>query len=554
MVTGIEAVGLALAILPLVVNQVDNYARGLERIKVLRRYKWQLEEYSVGLSAQYAILLNTLELSLEGVVNDRDRAELISDPKGPGWRDAAFEDRLIDKLGRDYMPFTATVKGLCGLLEDLSHRLGLDNTDYSTITSTKPLGALKFRKIFSTAIYDDLLDKIDKTNQTLKTLSEQSQYRVQSGPDPRRRRNLQRHREQRRHARALYKIMVQERQCWNCACQDAHSIGLQLDSDPESISTFHILISPPSTTPAHTRRWSEVKLEPSENDLSQTVTHCICMNSQSNGKVKVNSSTYCTDSMHKVPQSLGSVVTNLCSVLNEQGLEPVGYISSKTAPSGATYTVTRVGNTQDEVCRYSLRDTFLVSSSAVQPDQHIEQMSRQDSLYLATALANSVLHLHGTWLQEQWGTQDILFIRTKEALYSRYQRPYLVRRVSSIHQPELNESATHKGKNRQWMSNEILFPLALVLIELSLGSSIISLVLPHDEGSSEQETLFNAATRLLQRKVYMTSGLGYGDVVKECLYWSRGGGFDDDRFDESVFDMIVSPLLKDFNHFVGISD
>lgn len=104
------------------------------------------------------------------------------------------------------------------------------------------------------------------------------------------------------------------------------------------------------------------------------------------------------------------------------------------------------------------------------------------------------------------------------------------------------------------MSNEIIFPFALVLIELSLGSSILSLILPQDEGSSEQETLFNAATRLLHRKVYMTSGLGYGDVVKECLYWSRGGGFDDPRFDESVFDIVVSPLHKDFNYFVGTSD
>ncbi|KAJ6096824.1 hypothetical protein N7486_007570 [Penicillium sp. IBT 16267x] len=201
--------------------------------------------------------------------------------------------------------------------------------------------------------------------------------------------------------------------------------------------------------------------------------------------------------------------------------------------------------------RYSLRDSLLVSSSAVKPDQSLEELSRQDSLYLANVLASSVLHCHGTWLQEQWGTQDILFIRTKEAIYPRYQRPYLVRRVSSIRQPELNDSASHKGKTRQWVTNEILFPLALALIELSLGTSISSLILPQDEGSSEQEVFFNAATRLLHRKVYMTSGLGYGDVVKECLYWSRGGGFDDAQFDESVFDMIVSPLLKDFNYFVG---
>lgn len=30
MVTGVEAAGLALAILPLIVNQLDNYAKGVE--------------------------------------------------------------------------------------------------------------------------------------------------------------------------------------------------------------------------------------------------------------------------------------------------------------------------------------------------------------------------------------------------------------------------------------------------------------------------------------------------------------------------------------------
>ena len=135
MVTGIEATGLALAIFPLIVNQVDNYARGIEKIKALRRYRWQLENCSTGLSAQYAILLNTLELSLEGVVDDHDqRSQLISNPRGPGWQDAAFRRRLARKLDRDYCAFTRTMKGLCDLLEDLSQKLGLETTDYPTVS------------------------------------------------------------------------------------------------------------------------------------------------------------------------------------------------------------------------------------------------------------------------------------------------------------------------------------------------------------------------------------------------------------------------------------
>lgn len=135
MVTGIEATGVALAILPLVVNQLDNYARGLEKIKTLRRYKWQLEDFSSGLSAQYAMMVNTLELSLEGVVDDHDqRSDLINNPRGPGWKDLTFQNRLTQKLDRDYVPFTGTVRTLCRLLEGLSCKLGLETGDYCSVS------------------------------------------------------------------------------------------------------------------------------------------------------------------------------------------------------------------------------------------------------------------------------------------------------------------------------------------------------------------------------------------------------------------------------------
>ncbi|KAJ5490351.1 hypothetical protein N7453_011176 [Penicillium expansum] len=85
MVTGIEAIGVALAILPLLVNQLDNYVRGIEKIKAFRRYKWRLEDFSSRLSAQYSMMLNTLELCLDGVVDDHDqKSDLIKNPRGPG--------------------------------------------------------------------------------------------------------------------------------------------------------------------------------------------------------------------------------------------------------------------------------------------------------------------------------------------------------------------------------------------------------------------------------------------------------------------------------------
>ena len=130
MVTGIEAAGLALAILPLFVNQIDAYVRGIEKIKGLRRYRREFKGYAINLRTQHAILLNTLEQALEGVVNDEDQvSELICDPQGDGWKDPDLQKRLRSKLDRNYEVFMGNMAGLSELLEQLSHKLDIGATD-----------------------------------------------------------------------------------------------------------------------------------------------------------------------------------------------------------------------------------------------------------------------------------------------------------------------------------------------------------------------------------------------------------------------------------------
>lgn len=132
MVTGIETVGVVVAILPLVVNQLDAYVQGIETIRGFgtRRYRRQLEEYSTRLGTQHAILLNTLEESLDGLVDYEDEiTELINHPRGPLWKDTSFQAKLRKKLDRNYDAFTRTMVELSTLLETLSRRLGLETAD-----------------------------------------------------------------------------------------------------------------------------------------------------------------------------------------------------------------------------------------------------------------------------------------------------------------------------------------------------------------------------------------------------------------------------------------
>lgn len=130
MVTGIEAAGLALAILPLLMNQLDAYARGIEKIKLLRGYRREFADYSMGLGTQRAILINTLEQALEGVVDDEyEVSQLISNPQSDAWEDPVLQKRLRTKLGRNYDVFLANTTALSELLERISRKLKMSATD-----------------------------------------------------------------------------------------------------------------------------------------------------------------------------------------------------------------------------------------------------------------------------------------------------------------------------------------------------------------------------------------------------------------------------------------
>jgi hypothetical protein len=95
-----------------------------------------------------------------------------------------------------------------------------------------------------------------------------------------------------------------------------------------------------------------------------------------------------------------------------------------------------------------------------------------------------------------------------------------------------------------------LVPLAISLIELSLGGPIAVLQQHVDGGLTQIET-----TVKILDKVQQASSSTYCDVVKECLYWSQPGvlEFGDEKFDERLFEAVVSPLLRDFCSFEGLS-
>lgn len=134
-----EGVGLALAILPLLLNQLDNYVQGLQTLKIFRAkdYRRELDGYLSELEIQKAILVNTLEWSLDGTVEFEDGIEgSVNDHLVNLWMNPDVQRNLRLKLGEGYVAFTVTVMRLSETLDDLSCKLGWNTRLPSAVSFT----------------------------------------------------------------------------------------------------------------------------------------------------------------------------------------------------------------------------------------------------------------------------------------------------------------------------------------------------------------------------------------------------------------------------------
>jgi hypothetical protein len=127
--SGFEVTGVVLAILPLIVNQLDNYVQGLETLKSFRtrKYRRDLQRYLDRIKTQRALLLNTLERTLADAIDDENEIiQLINDPTGSSWKDAYIQRSLRMRLGRDYDVFIANMTELSSLLNTLCQKLNIN--------------------------------------------------------------------------------------------------------------------------------------------------------------------------------------------------------------------------------------------------------------------------------------------------------------------------------------------------------------------------------------------------------------------------------------------
>ncbi|KAJ5782234.1 hypothetical protein N7457_004008 [Penicillium paradoxum] len=473
-----EAAGVALAILPLIINQIDNYVQGIETLGDFRtkRYRRKLDYYATHLGSQQAVFINTLERSLEGVLEYEDGVDGFSNEEIQVlWEKPSVQSVLQTKLGRNYTPLLRTMRQLSLLLETLSRKLGWDKmpielcpshilTNLIVISKTAIQKSWsdssafnrevkKFKDIFSKGIYESILNQINAANEQLAKLMEQSDHQNRIQKKRISKRPLQRLKRNRRLAQSLHNAILKG-QSWKCPCRDQHTIHFFLD--------ISFLESTKMSTEVPNSRFRMLFASP------QSIEH-------------------------------GGTFESSSTVLQAQ-------------MNGAFF------------------------------------FSQKERLTMAVNLAYGVLELHGNWLKSLWRARDIMFIRQPT---NSLGHPALVLSLSNTMEISTlcRDTATSS-----LVQNEILFPLGLILVELSLCQPLELLRIADDYDENEANANLKTASRLLQY-VESQSGPLYVEVVEQCLFWrwKTGCTLEDENIQDEIYQRIVFPLVVNLKNFVGMS-
>lgn len=141
MASGIEIAGLTLAVLPLLVKRLDDYATGLAILKSFRTrtYRREMDAYRANLGTQSANLRNAIITLIEDVLEDDIETPTAKMLEKGEWlaplQRGKIDQRLRQCLDIDYDIFVANLQSLSFMVMDLRHKLNLDGESQPQVSS-----------------------------------------------------------------------------------------------------------------------------------------------------------------------------------------------------------------------------------------------------------------------------------------------------------------------------------------------------------------------------------------------------------------------------------
>ncbi|XRM47287.1 hypothetical protein ABZX51_010274 [Aspergillus tubingensis] len=559
MATGLEAAGVVLALLPLLVHQIGSYVHGLQMLNHLgsRVYRSWMERNYTALDNERAILLNTLLIAVDGITY-YGFGDQTSDSPSAFWSSPEVQHQLRRKLGdTNYDQFTQTLKVLSDLLDKLSDELGMsvDSNGRRVAIKTRPPKKLeeqleKIRHLSLHKVYERRIKQIAYYSGHLQTFVAQcNQIREINARRAVHQETLRQHQIDRQVASSLHNAIMNGKY-WPCLCKPQHRLYFMFDfsnspwtcdpptpPDPESPM---IRLKMEVLTLENPNRWHEVEAKPDDHRSPQE----LCRDSHTTSSQQGLSTDENIPNISFPQGEQGTVIgaqdlpavvqiTNMCVSLSAVGINEsnemlLGYVTD-TKHRHNIYHLRSNTESVRNVYSKSLEELFAILSSSPSDIAAQEIFTVQDRLKIAVDLACAVLQFHGSWLKREWRARDIKVFKDP-----RVSEPEDVPVPVPYIEWDLNTEPS------QVQASEPFIHLGFVLVELSQCQTLEALKTGEDHDEVQVVANRNTALRLLPF-VETKSGRSYRQVTEQCLNWPNCT-LDNDNISKAVRS-IIAPLV-----------
>lgn len=123
--SGLEVIGLVLGAIPLLISGLEHYAEGVQAIRRMIGYKWELKSLINSLRTEDSIFKNTCETLLDGLAPPLKIESLLKTPGGDEWSAPDLSRKLEKRLGDSYAIFFEDVAAVHESIKTFQERLGL---------------------------------------------------------------------------------------------------------------------------------------------------------------------------------------------------------------------------------------------------------------------------------------------------------------------------------------------------------------------------------------------------------------------------------------------
>ncbi|CAD6592418.1 MAG: hypothetical protein ASARMPREDX12_006076 [Alectoria sarmentosa] len=472
MVTGIETAGLVLAILPLLIEALSVYKKGLEKTGMIlgfkqKRYKLKVERLRLRLKGQSASLHLNLAKLIGRAAPNEDFMRLPED-----YNDVLWTGNIAERIkaylqpGGGFEAFQVTLSLYESYLEEIAEKLvgvlrppKADKKDLKALLeANKPdQGHYRFSQrlafIMNEASIDELLGELSDSTLSLRDFVDDNEDLHQiliSNKEPQQAkltRAANSLHKVRKHADALFRAIA----CgWSQQCHERHGAMLCLEhrcqekyhalqaasAGGKTAVSFTILFSWQNQASQGIVSWHETSILTLDEDSPHVLRHA--GSAKTSAKKSVTWSTSPDINIiitsTEIPPPGGSVpieVTSICKTLAEVK-PPVLHLSS----DNRLFWDTELPN---NILRPARSGKRTMSLEVFLEDRR--QMDPEDRIKLATNLASSLLQYNLTpWLRRCWTKTAVhFFVQTRTLSGIDVEHPSIMRHFSDQAGEALNE-------------------------------------------------------------------------------------------------------------------